>query len=89
MLYAFLLWTVLTLVVLGLVVYRYLVSRREDDMLHLAEAEAPLIAQQQMLSTRLNRLDDWKRRLTLVDVVFGLGLALLFARNALKTSGLL
>jgi len=89
MLYGFLLWIALTLVVLGMVAYRYMVSRREDDVLHLADSEAPMIAEQQMLSMRLSRLDEWKRRLTWVNVVFGLGLGLLFARDALKTSGLL
>lgn len=89
MLYGFLLWTALTLVVLALVSYRYVISRREDDTLHLADAEAPLVAEQKALAARLGRLDEWKRRLTVVDLVLGLGLAALFVRNALRGSGLL
>ena len=89
MIYAFSVWVTLTLVVLGLVAYRYFVSLKEDDIVHLADSEAPLIREQTALSSRLDRLDEWRRRLTLVDALFGLGLAAVFIRGALKGSGLL
>ena len=89
MLYGFLLWIALTLVVLGLIGYRNLISLKEDDTVHLADSEAPLIAEQAVMVARLSRLDQWRQRLTLVDVVFGLGLAVVFVRDALKDSGLL
>lgn len=89
MLYGFLLWIVLTLVVLGIIGYRHLISLKEDDIVHLAESEAPMVAEQQAMAARLGRLDHWSRRLTMVDVAFGLGLALVFALDALRRSGLL
>ncbi|MBY0507170.1 MAG: hypothetical protein K2X03_24865 [Bryobacteraceae bacterium] len=82
-------WIALTLVVLGMIAYRYFVSRQEDDTVHLADSEAPLIAEQQHMVARLNKLDLWKRRLTVADVVLGAGLATVFVVNALRGSGLL
>ena len=89
MLFGFLVWVALTLTVLGLIAYRYFVSLKEDDILHLADAEAPLIPQQNAMAAKLGRLDQWSRRLTMVDVVFGLALAAFFVRDALRGSGLL
>ncbi len=89
MLYGFLVWVALTLVVIGIYSYRYVVSLKEDDILHLAEAEAPLILEQNAMSARLNKLDRLRRQLTLVDVGLGLFLAAIFGYDALRTSGLL
>lgn len=89
MLYGFLIWVVLTLVVIGIYSYRYFVSLKEDDILHLADAEAPLILEQNAMAARLNRLDRLRRQLTLVDVGLGILLAAIFGYNALRSSGLL
>jgi hypothetical protein len=88
MLYALAIWIALTLVVVGLISYRYFVSLKEDDILHLADAEAPLITEQNAMAARLGKLDRLSRQLTLVDVVFGLCLGVVFIYNSLKTSGL-
>jgi len=89
MLYGFLLWIALTLAVLGLVAYRYFVSLKEDDLLHLADAEAPLIAEQNAMERRLSRIDHWRRQLTFVDVALGLCLGTVFVYDGLRRSGLL
>lgn len=89
MLYGFLVWVALTLVVIGIYTYRYIVSLKEDDILHLAETEAPLIIEQNALDARLSRLDRWARQLTMVDVGLGALLAAVFGFNALRGSGLL
>ncbi len=88
MLYGFLVWIALTLTVLGLIAYRHFVALKEDDLLHLADAEAPLIPQQNAMVIRLGRLDRWSRHLTAIDVVFGLGLGALFVYDGLRKSGL-
>ncbi len=88
MLYGFLVWIALTLTVMGLIAYRYFVALQEDDTVHLADSEAPLIAQQTAMAAKLGRLDKMSRQLTLVDVAFGFVLGTVFVYDALRKSGL-
>ena len=88
MLYGFLVWIALTLTVMGLIAYRYFVALQEDDTVHLADSEAPLITQQNAMAARLGKLDKLSRQLTLVDVAFGFVLGTLFVYDALRKSGL-
>lgn len=88
MLYGFFLWIALTVTVMGLVAYRYFVAMKEDDTVHLADAEAPLIAEQNAMAARLGRLDKLSRQLTLVDVAFGIVLGTVFIYNSLRNLGL-
>ena len=88
MLYGFFVWIALTVTVMGLIAYRYFVALDEDDTVHLADSEAPLIAQQTAMATRLGRIDKLSRQLTLLDVAFGLVLCSFFAYDALQKLGL-
>ena len=82
-------WVALTLLVMGMVAYRFALTHNEDDTVHLADSEASLIGQQNVQAARLDRLDAWRRRLTFIDVVFGVALGGTFVYNTLVTTGLL
>ena len=88
MLYGFLVWIALTVTVMGLIAYRYFVALQEDDTVHLADSEAPLITQQNVMAAKLGRLDKLSRQLTLVVVAFGFVLGTVFVYDALRKSGL-
>lgn len=80
-------WLILTVVVIGLALYRKFVSRfREDDLLHLAEGEARLIPKQVAATRSLERIDFWGKALTVINVVFGLALLAVFLYDAWRHS---
>ena len=57
-------WTLLAAVVIGLALYRKLVSGGELDLLHVREAEAALIPRQEFRARRLDWIDHWGKLLT-------------------------
>ena len=71
-----------------LAVYRKVIARREDDMLHVLDSEATLITQQHAVASRLEAVDRWGKAITALAIVFGVlaGLLLLVAawQNSLK-----
>jgi hypothetical protein len=67
-------WGGLALAVLVLAMARRWVSRREDDTVHLADSEAPLVQQQASVATVLSRLDRWGKSLTMIVLLYGLAL---------------
>lgn len=48
------LWMLLAVVVIGLALYRNLISRGELDIIHVRDAEAELITQQESIAHRLD-----------------------------------
>jgi len=87
MLALWIVWSALTLFLIGLALYRKFESHvHEDDLLHLAEGEAKLIPNQVSTARLLDRIDSWGKRLTIVDVVFGVTLAAVFLYNAWQES---
>lgn len=89
MIYGFSLWIALTLVVMALFAYRFFLARNEDDTVHLADGEVPMIQEQNALATRLARVDRLRNTLGYLDLAFGLVLLAIFSYNALRTSGLI
>lgn len=89
MIYGLAIWIALTVFVMGLFAYRFALARNEDDTVHLADSEAPLIGQQNALAARLDRVDAWRRRLTFVDVAFGVALGGTFVYQTLTSTGLI
>lgn len=65
-------WAALTLVVISLGVARRVAARKDDEYVHLADAELAAIPHQVALANKLERIDTWGKRLTIVDVAFGL-----------------
>jgi hypothetical protein len=71
-------WSALFVVVLGLAVRRAMVTRHEDETLHLAETEAALVAQQTIIGRKIREIDRWGQWLTVVAVVYGLALLAMY-----------
>jgi hypothetical protein len=72
-------WIVVACAVTGLAVYRKLVSTREDDRLHVRESETGCVSQQAAIAHRLDLLDRWGKSLTVVALVYGLLLAIVYS----------
>jgi len=75
-------WCVLAAVVVGLIIYRRAVSGGEDDTLHVGDPTGAIVARQEMLAKKLESLDRWGKILTIVLVLYGLGLAAGYLYNA-------
>ena len=87
MLALWIVWLALTLLLIGLALYRKFEARfHEDDLLHLAEGEAKLIPNQVATARLLDKIDGWGKTLTVVDAVFGLTLLAVFLYNAWQES---
>lgn len=73
-------WACLAMAVLGLALYRKLVTRNEDDFVHVADGEANLIPQQIATAHKLDVIDRWEKILLIVVIVAGvlLGSAYLY-----------
>jgi len=80
-------WLALTACVIGLALYRkFEAHTHEDDLVHLAEGEAKFIPNQVATARLLDKIDTWGKRLTVVDVVFGFVLLVVFMFNAWQQS---
>jgi len=66
-------WAVFGLAVLGLALYRKILTfHGDDEFVHLSEGEQQLIPQQFALSNKLAAIDRWGKILTVVTTVAGL-----------------
>jgi len=65
-------WLLLGLVVLGLALYRKLISTREDDIVHLAAGTASQVSNQSATAQRLQKIDFWGKTLTIVLAAYTL-----------------
>jgi phosphoglycerol transferase MdoB-like AlkP superfamily enzyme len=68
-------WAVLTAVVVMLAIYRRRIDSRVDETLHVLDAEAPMISTQADVSKKLAVVDRWGKILTVVAVLYLLGIA--------------
>jgi hypothetical protein len=75
---AFIVWSALAAVVIGLAVYRKLIASREDDLIHLSYGEESLISQQVKTAGALDLIDRWGKILTIGVAVFGFLLAVIY-----------
>lgn len=82
MLALWILWGILTAVVISLAVARRLAARNGDEFLHLAESESAAIAKQVTVSRRLDWIDQWGKTLTVADVLFGAALVVVMFYTA-------
>jgi len=68
-------WAVFALVVLGLALYRRILTfHGDDEFVHLTEGEQQLIPQQVALSNKLAFIDRWGKTLTVITVVMGIAI---------------
>lgn len=74
----FVAWACLAIVVLGLALFRYLTSFREDDNIHISEGERGMITEQLSIFHRLDLIDRWGKTLTVLTLMLGLILACIY-----------
>lgn len=76
----FVIWACIAAGAAGLALYRKLITRNEDDYIHVAEGEAKAIPQQMAVAQKLDVIDRWEKLLMIVTVAGGvvLGLAYLY-----------
>jgi hypothetical protein len=86
MMYSFWIWVGLAAVTLLLAGYRKVVANQEDDVLHLREVQADLVNKQSATAHRLETIDRWGKILTVVAVVYGLVLGLVYLYNGWMAS---
>ncbi len=75
-------WALVVMTVAALAVYRKTVSRGEFDVVHIKDAESALIPEQESLARRLDVIDRWGKRLTVVAVLFGLAILAIYLVRA-------
>ncbi len=73
-------WAVLATGVAALIVVRKLAARNEDDYIHVNEAA--VTERQTVLAHTLEVIDKWGVTLTVIVIVYGLGLLGLFMYNS-------
>lgn len=78
----FIVWLVIGLATAGLALYRKLLSMREEDLIHLGPGEEGLIPQQAAMARKMDAIDAWGKRLTIVTAALGLVVAGLYLCNA-------
>lgn len=74
--------------VLMLAVYRKVVARNEDDLLHLADGADPLIASQRRTANALSLIDRAGIALTVVTALYGVALVANYVYAALTAPSL-
>jgi len=80
-------WAVLAVAVLGLALYRRILTfHGDDEFVHLTDGEQRLIAQQVTLGHRLEFIDRWGKLLTIVTAVLGVGIVAVFLYEAWRAS---
>ena len=77
---------VLTVVVIGLALYRFFIGKDQDFHLHMTASEVPDIGKQSSVATRLNWIDRWGKSLTVVTLIYFLGLLLMILYKAWQHS---
>lgn len=66
-------WVFLALIIAALALYRKSIANKEDVAIHLTSGESTAY-EQTMVATKLASIDRWGKLLTVVEVLFGLGL---------------
>ena len=80
--------TLLVVAVLALFIWRKMVSRNEDDNIHVLHGAA-VVSEQEAIAHKLDVIDKWGKIMTVVTVVFGLLLGAAYAYDSfVKASNL-
>ncbi len=78
-------WSLSALIVIGLAVYRKMLSNQEDDTLHVTEGTARLVSEQVANAQRIEVIEKWGKILTAVVVVAGLVLVAIYIYGVWQT----
>jgi hypothetical protein len=79
-------WAVLAAAIATLALYRKSLALKEDDSLHISEAETPVVAHQAWLAQRMEVIDRWGKKLTLIAAGTGFVLFCVILLRALQES---
>ena len=79
-------WAVLAVAVLAMAAYRYRLVRHEDATLDVLES-ASLASEQARVFRKADTIERWGKVLTLIVIVYGLGLAGAYVYQAWQASG--
>jgi hypothetical protein len=81
------LWSILAVTVLGLALYRKLVTiHGDDEFIHLGPGEEKLIPHQVALGRKLEFVDRWGKILTVCTAGYGLLIVVVFLIQAWQAS---
>jgi hypothetical protein len=69
---------VLVLAVVALLIIRSRLAGNEENIIHVQDAEAGMVAQQAVLAQKLTVVDRWGKTVTVVTLLYGLFLAGLY-----------
>ena len=78
-------WALLAIVVVALIVYRKMVSSKEEETLHLADATEA--NHQAVIANKLEWIDKWGKLLTVIAVLYGVLLAAAYTYHVWQTLG--
>ncbi len=67
-------WAVLATVVVFLALYRRRLYMKTDELLHVLDAEAPLVATQVEIGKKLEKVDFWGKTLTVIVGLYALAI---------------
>lgn len=67
-------WAVLATVVVFLALYRRRLYMKTDELLHVLDAEAPLISSQAQIARKLEKVDFWGKTLTVIVGLYALAI---------------
>jgi uncharacterized protein YneF (UPF0154 family) len=68
----FAIWALLAITVIGMLIWRKVVARNEDDSLHVLDAVSAQRSTQAVVAHKLEVIDKWGKILTVIAVVYGL-----------------
>ena len=71
-------WAILALVIIALAVYRTTIGKTEDATIHVLESDIGNVPAQVAVAQRLAVIDRWGKILTVVTVVYGVLLAVVY-----------
>jgi hypothetical protein len=75
-------WGVLAIVVIVLAFKRRAITEKEDDSVHLGGGGDAIVSEQVHIAKQLDAIDKWGKILTIVLVVTGLILGILYGMQA-------
>jgi hypothetical protein len=71
-------WIPLAVVVGALGLYRNMMASHEDESIHVLDGDAPQVAEQAKLSHKLEVIERWGKILTVILVVYGLIIGVMY-----------
>jgi len=74
-------WASVTVILVGLLIYRALIGMREEDQLFLASGEEHLARDQQVLQARISSVNKWAVWLGVLSALLLIGLATVWIYN--------